>query len=182
MTLETQYKNYKTANPESALTFVEWKILFGKKLEKAIKELDLDEPKFKVGDRLEADDYCKEQYGLEYVTITDLNKETKVYYWEADWNGGVIHSGYFFSEAKEYKEIKTPKEKAEELVNKYKWLKLSNLGLYLDLEEAKKCALIAVNEIIKTLNYDIRDINVRGNILLDLIDYWREVKNEIEKL
>ena len=27
-----------------------------------------------------------------------------------------------------------------------------------------------------------RDIDVRGNILLDLIDYWREVKKEIEKL
>ena len=27
-----------------------------------------------------------------------------------------------------------------------------------------------------------RDLDVRGNILLDLIDYWREVKQEIEKL
>ena len=120
MTLETQYKNYKIANPESALTFVEWKILFGKKLEKVVSELDLD----------------------------------KI----------------------------TPKQKAEELVYKYKWLKLTDLGLYLDLEEAKKCALITVDEIINTLNDDIRDIDVRGNILLDLIDYWREVKNEIEKL
>jgi hypothetical protein len=48
--------------------------------------------------------------------------------------------------------------------------------------EAKKCALIAVDEIIKTLNYDIKDLDVRGNILLDLIKYWREVKQEIEKL
>lgn len=182
MTLETQYKNYKIVNPESALTFEEWKIVFGKKLEKTISELGLNKPQFKVGDRLEANDYCKEQYGFEYVTITDINEETKVYYWEADWNGGVMHSGYFFSEAKEYKEIRTPKEKAEELVNKYKWLKLSDFGVYLDLEEAKKCALITVDEIIKTLNYDIQDINVRGNILLDLIDYWREVKKEIENL
>jgi hypothetical protein len=47
---------------------------------------------------------------------------------------------------------------------------------------AKQCALIAVDETIRTLNEDIRDIDVRGNILLDLIDYWREVKKEIEKL
>ena len=48
--------------------------------------------------------------------------------------------------------------------------------------QAKGCALIAVDEIINTLNSDIRDLDVRGNILLDLIEYWTEVKQEIEKL
>ena len=52
----------------------------------------------------------------------------------------------------------------------------------LSLENAKECALISVDETIRTLNEDIRDIDVRGNILLELIDYWREVKQEIEKL
>ena len=47
---------------------------------------------------------------------------------------------------------------------------------------AKQCALIAAEETIRTLNEDIRDLDVRGNILLDLIEYWREVKQEIEKL
>jgi len=28
----------------------------------------------------------------------------------------------------------------------------------------------------------IRDLDVRGNVLLDLIEYWIEVKQEIEKL
>jgi hypothetical protein len=84
----------------------------------------------------------------------------------------------------------TPKEKAKELVDKYlnadfnckdcdmpfcdmKCVRLHNY-------EAKECALIAVDEIINTLNYDIRDIDVRGNILLDLIDYWNKVKQEIK--
>ena len=45
-----------------------------------------------------------------------------------------------------------------------------------------QCALIAVDEIINTLNHDIRDLDVRGSVLLDLIKYWREVKQELEKL
>lgn len=43
MTLETQYKSYKIANPESNLTFEEWKVQLGHKLEKAITEINLDE-------------------------------------------------------------------------------------------------------------------------------------------
>ena len=49
-------------------------------------------------------------------------------------------------------------------------------------EDAKQCALTAVDEIIQTLNYDIRDLDVSGNVLLDLIKYWKQVKEEIEKL
>lgn len=67
-----------------------------------------NEIKFKVGDKLEALDYDKEEYGLKYVTITSINEETKVYHWEAS-NvfdiGGKLSSGYFFHEAKEYKEL-----------------------------------------------------------------------------
>jgi len=47
---------------------------------------------------------------------------------------------------------------------------------------AKKFALIAVDSILDTLNFDIRDLDVRGSVLLDLIQYWRDVKQEIEKL
>jgi hypothetical protein len=39
-----------------------------------------------------------------------------------------------------------------------------------------------VDEIIQTLNYDIKDLDVRGSVLIDLIEYWRQVKQEIEKL
>jgi hypothetical protein len=62
---------------------------------------------FKVGDKLEALDWHKEEYGLEFVTITSINEKNQVYHWVADdvitGLGGKIHSGYYFHEAKEYK-------------------------------------------------------------------------------
>jgi hypothetical protein len=84
----------------------------------------------------------------------------------------------------------TPKEKADELVIKmYQPLPASKESVkgkehlyYNQFSAAKQCALISVDEIINTLNYDIRDLDVRGNILLDLIKFWREVKKEIELL
>lgn len=73
----------------------------------------------------------------------------------------------------------TPKEKSEELFNNF----------YQATEDhwnqepvSKECALIAVDEMLNTLNYDIKDLDVRGSILLDLIEYWQEVKTEIHKL
>jgi hypothetical protein len=59
----------------------------------------------------------------------------------------------------------TPKEKAEQLVDKFKDIKDA---YYID-EQAKKRALIAVDEIIRVLQ-DEQDW------------YWPEVKEEIEKL
>jgi hypothetical protein len=87
----------------------------------------------------------------------------------------------------------TPKEKAKELLKFYlNFLPKTGTVVvqnskeiswsYDDCETAKQCALIAVDEIITTLNYDIRDLDVRGNVLLDLLSYWQEVKQEIEKL
>lgn len=73
------------------------------------------------------------------------------------------------------------KNKAEKLISKYNLVVLDT-ALGGSNQRAKECASIAVDEIINTLNSDIRDLDVRGNILLDLIDYWREVKQEIEKL
>jgi hypothetical protein len=83
----------------------------------------------------------------------------------------------------------TPKEKAEELILKYLRID-NNTSEWFNTHIAKQCALVAVDETIKsitvallrTLNEDIRDVDVRGKILLDLIDYWSEVKQEIEKL
>ena len=74
----------------------------------------------------------------------------------------------------------TPIEKANELLDNF-WL-MDKVQPMLSNKQAKLCALIAVDITIRTLNEDIRDLDVRGNILLDLIDYWREVKQEIEKL
>ena len=81
---------------------------------------------------------------------------------------------------------KTEKEKATELVDKmYYARRYKDAEDYIPLEaweHAQQCALIAVDEIILTLNKDITDLNVVGNVLLDLIEYWQEVKQEIEKL
>jgi len=60
----------------------------------------------------------------------------------------------------------TSKEKARELYNKY-WL-------IVDTKSVNKCALIAVNEILN---------NVNGALEYESdIEYWQEVKKEIEKL
>ena len=75
----------------------------------------------------------------------------------------------------------TPKEKAEDLFYEMS-TNSSDEYHHCSHYVAKNCALIAVDEIINTLNYDIRDLDVRGNILLDLIKFWREVKTEIENL
>lgn len=39
MTLETQYKNYKIANPDTDLTFEQWKEMLGRQLEKGLSDL-----------------------------------------------------------------------------------------------------------------------------------------------
>ena len=70
----------------------------------------------------------------------------------------------------------TPKEKAEELVNKY--LLKTPVGFHID--DAKECALIAVDEIMynNLMEYPQHSMiyNPHKN------DYWQEVKQEIEKL
>ena len=78
----------------------------------------------------------------------------------------------------------TPKEKAEELLNKYYIELKEHKGLY-DIETAKQCALIAVDEIIKCNPTNPRkwDYVEDYTIMVDAeIQYWQEVKQEIEKL
>ena len=58
-----------------------------------------------------------------------------------------------------------PIEKAKELVKKYLFLYKT------DIYESKQCAIIAVDEILNML------IGSTATI-----DYWQEVKQEIEKL
>ena len=58
-----------------------------------------------------------------------------------------------------------PKLKAKELVDKF-----SNIAL-LDSYEAKLCALIAVDEILDGVIDTLQNFN-----------YWKQVKQEIEKL
>ena len=63
----------------------------------------------------------------------------------------------------------TPKEKALELYNK-----MYDYSLF--EEEAKRCALIAVDEILNNIDFTSM---INGT---DDYNYWQEVKQEIEKL
>jgi hypothetical protein len=60
----------------------------------------------------------------------------------------------------------TPKYKAEILVDKF--VKYTPADSELEYPYAKECAILAVNEIIDKDGYNN--------------DYWKEVKQEIEKL
>jgi hypothetical protein len=73
----------------------------------------------------------------------------------------------------------TPKEKAQELVEKY-----SNYTSDWDyLIKAQQCALIAVDEIINSNPYKL---SLEGKFLTEHITYdinfWKEVKKEIENI
>ena len=82
----------------------------------------------------------------------------------------------------------TPKEKADELWNKYVEAKIVTEGKYsnyrgLTTEHAKVCALIAVDEIIEALlEYDIRNATYELQKMDRDFNYWEEVKKEIENL
>ena len=67
----------------------------------------------------------------------------------------------------------TPEIKASQIVNKY----FNFIYLDLDYEQAKQCALIAVDEILKAVNNPDETYLMKHSV-----DYWTEVKKEIEAL
>lgn len=71
-----------------------------------------------------------------------------------------------------------PRDKARELVNNF--MKYSEGGIDNDIKtiksNAKKCAIIAVNEIIDILHPN------NWNIEKDMYYYWKDVKEEINNL
>ena len=79
----------------------------------------------------------------------------------------------------------TPREKAEELFDKFSDIDhLGILGKYngtwefsssLWRKQAKECALVAVNEVIEALH----EHHWQNRLI---INYWEEVKQQIEKL
>ena len=71
----------------------------------------------------------------------------------------------------------TPKEKAKELYWKY-YQNISDTSF--PEETAKQCALIAVDEILN-LGFDIR-CDATERCVSPVMNYWQEVKQEIEKL
>ena len=73
----------------------------------------------------------------------------------------------------------TPKEKAEELVDKFYYIPNSQGIFMMQDYQAKECALIAVDEIINLSEFLDKD-NTKW-VVFDT-KYWEEVKQEIEKL
>lgn len=71
----------------------------------------------------------------------------------------------------------TPKEKAEELVDKFRNEITSFLGDNMKKINAKKCALVAVDELIK-----IHYLLTATHDTSPSINYWKDVKQELEKL
>ena len=72
--------------------------------------------------------------------------------------------------------MNNPKEKAKELFEKYFNI-IDNSHPLTDINiSAKQCALIAVDEILNTIEYSSQADE------LSKVSYWEEVKNEIEKL
>ena len=70
----------------------------------------------------------------------------------------------------------TPKEKAKELIKK---MHIENDLIYvMSKVQAKKCALIAVDELIDNCDNSIVNEFIRRGA----ISYWNEVKQEIKKL
>lgn len=69
----------------------------------------------------------------------------------------------------------TPQEKAEELIKKFfepvRW----KLGQENVTQRAKQCALIAVDELLN-------DTDASSPFEIDRLEYWQEVKQEINKL
>jgi hypothetical protein len=72
-----------------------------------------------------------------------------------------------------------PKEKAKELANKF--LRTYKVSLYPPFnkasDEAKECALIAVDEILDAIDWDYYEGSAQTQQ-----NYWKEVKKEIELL
>ena len=91
----------------------------------------------------------------------------------------------------------TPKEKAKELIEKYLKLDIEIGGQYdgyltMKMHDAKQCALVTVDEILTARplepnNVDWDDCGATYKYWYEeqkqeALNYWQEVKEEIEKL
>lgn len=70
----------------------------------------------------------------------------------------------------------TPKEKAKELHRKFYEFN------FLDYDDSKQCALIAVDEILNLNTVWFDRSTALEDDYSDTIEYWEEVKTEIENL
>jgi len=75
----------------------------------------------------------------------------------------------------------TPKEKAQELFNKYCFAirtEQTDSGYWTNVIYAKDCALIAVDMVIECC----RQYDELNETFVTQINHWQEVKQEIQKL
>jgi hypothetical protein len=82
--------------------------------------------------------------------------------------------------------MSNPQEKAKELIERFiQQTRNRNDNLTMSYQRAKMCALIAVDEILKNdLDFfnQLALTNKSNKTYLNSIEYWEEVKQEIEKL
>ena len=72
----------------------------------------------------------------------------------------------------------TPKEKAQELVDKFRINVLDDEGSGLNTFKAKQCAVIAVDEILWHI---IKYSDSSKEYVIENSEYWQEVKHELNK-
>ena len=76
------------------------------------------------------------------------------------------------------------KEKAKELIEKYLKLEIEIGGQYdgyitMKMHDAKQCALIAVDEALDAL---IMESNIYGSDMIKVLNYYEDVKSEMQSL
>lgn len=76
----------------------------------------------------------------------------------------------------------TPKEKAEELVERFRMNVLDWESCSINEHKAKQCALIAVDEILNDYSYMQNVRNANSNQIHSRRVYWQEVKQEITNI
>ena len=75
----------------------------------------------------------------------------------------------------------TPKKKTIDIMANFYNIKSNDPDYGMEKKKKKKCALIAVDEILNS-NPSYDDYGGNGWIIVDNSEYWKEVKNEIENL
>jgi hypothetical protein len=77
----------------------------------------------------------------------------------------------------------TPKDKAKELFDLFGTTIAERVdvdGFICNTEHIKKCALIAVDEIVKEIQCN--EFDFQSNVPMSVYTYWKNVKKEIEQL
>ena len=75
----------------------------------------------------------------------------------------------------------TAKDKASDLCADFYGIKSNEPDYGMEWEMAKRCALIAVDEIIKAIPCR-EDYGGDGWVLIENTEYWQDVKSELENL